>query len=107
MNEFYLTNSYIPLLDAAQLISGSQGIVYFRLYGTEPQKSLNLLPSTSEQESLNLLPAPAGEQEALNLLPAPAGGNNGEGSLVPIIGSAAGGATSPPPPAPSGGGSGY
>lgn len=67
MNEFYLDNSYIPFLDSAQLVSGSQGIVYFNLFNTGFQESLNILPNPAASESEPL------QQEVLNLLPAPGG----------------------------------
>lgn len=119
MNKFYLTNSYIPLLNGAVV---GQEYSYFKLYYL--QTSLNLLPAPAsqdedpyEQKSLNLLgppqddssPMPSEATQPEEFVPntdaeADTNIDSGMNLGIPIIGSAGGGATDGPAPAPGGGG---
>ena len=50
MNQFYLNNSYIPLLDFVELLPDSQQIVYFKLGTDVAEYSANQSPG-QEAES--------------------------------------------------------
>ena len=121
MNQFYLNNSYIPLLDSAQLLSDSQGVVYFKLpVETSPPLypggnlpgPLDTATGIPDDMIINApqaepvtIPGPIGAPEFPGALPI--GTPAAEGGGLEVVGSPADGATGPPSGTPLGGGSGY
>ena len=123
MNQFYLNNSYIPILKSAQLLSGSQGIVYFQLpteTATAPFPGGNLPGPLDTAPGIPddiIIGTPQAEPDYVGIngpintpgfqgdsaIGAPAA----EGGGLEVMGSPADGATGLPSETPIGGGSGY